>query len=221
MIQSLLSQFRKGGRPDRQKSVVLHSERNASMQRLAAQCCQLAERPRSFAVGVVGPAGGEGASLVAAGLAKALMLQGAGPVLRIDFTSERRVMLDGRELSLPIDSELIRIALETCTGGCCLHFPLGIEGGPDAIAGLRKVMAEMRTHGVSVVLDLPAVQSNSAAFLLASDTDGVLLVLEAEVTRWEVARAAQRLLEGSGARIFGSVLNKRRHFIPDSIYRKL
>ena len=57
--------------------------------------------------------------------------------------------------------------------------------------------------------------------MLASATDGLFLVLEAENTRWEVAEAARTNLEMAHVNILGAILNKRDYFIPPSIYRLL
>jgi Mrp family chromosome partitioning ATPase len=51
--------------------------------------------------------------------------------------------------------------------------------------------------------------------------DAVILVIEAEKTRWEVARKAKEELEKAGATILGAVLNKRKYYIPRSIYRRM
>jgi len=57
--------------------------------------------------------------------------------------------------------------------------------------------------------------------ILAPKMDGVILVVEAEKTRWEVAQKAKEELEKAGARILGVVLNKRKYYIPRYIYRRL
>jgi Mrp family chromosome partitioning ATPase len=48
--------------------------------------------------------------------------------------------------------------------------------------------------------------------------DGVVLVVEAEKTRWEVAEQAKRTLEDSGARVLGAVLSRRQFHIPAAFY---
>jgi Mrp family chromosome partitioning ATPase len=51
--------------------------------------------------------------------------------------------------------------------------------------------------------------------------DGVVLVVEAEKTRWPVAETVRDKIKNSGGNILGIVLNKRRYYIPDWIYNKL
>jgi Mrp family chromosome partitioning ATPase len=48
--------------------------------------------------------------------------------------------------------------------------------------------------------------------------DGVVLVVEAEKTRWQVAEQAKRILEESGARLLGAVLSRRQFHIPNALY---
>jgi Mrp family chromosome partitioning ATPase len=51
--------------------------------------------------------------------------------------------------------------------------------------------------------------------------DGVVLVVEAEKTRWPVAENVRDKIKGSGGNILGIVLNKRRYYIPEWVYKKL
>ncbi|MCQ9376826.1 hypothetical protein [Methyloversatilis sp. XJ19-49] len=76
--------------------------------------------------------------------------------------------------------------------------------------------AAMRT-----LIDLPPLLAHPDALMLARAADGVLLVLEAEETRWPVAREARQRIEAAGLRIAGAVLNKKRHYVPGWLYRLL
>jgi Mrp family chromosome partitioning ATPase len=51
--------------------------------------------------------------------------------------------------------------------------------------------------------------------------DGVILVLESGKTRRQVALNVKKQLEDAKGKLLGVVLNKRRHYIPDWIYRRL
>jgi Mrp family chromosome partitioning ATPase len=56
---------------------------------------------------------------------------------------------------------------------------------------------------------------------IARKVDGVVLVVEAEKTRWPVVeKLKERILHGGG-NILGIVLNKRRFHIPEAIYKRL
>jgi protein-tyrosine kinase len=72
-----------------------------------------------------------------------------------------------------------------------------------------------------VVLHMPAVTRHPAASVLAAQVDGVVLVVEANVTRRQALRAAAEALRACGARVLGTVLNNRTFPIPEALYRRL
>ena len=70
-----------------------------------------------------------------------------------------------------------------------------------------------------VLLDTPSINHFPDAGLIAAKVDGTVLVLQAGKTRAHVAnRASNKLLE-LGSNVLGVVLNGRRHYIPEFIYR--
>lgn len=71
-----------------------------------------------------------------------------------------------------------------------------------------------------IVLDLPSINEGVAAVKTASAADGMILVVESEKVRREVVSHAKEKLERSGANIFGVILNKRRYYIPQWMYRR-
>jgi len=60
--------------------------------------------------------------------------------------------------------------------------------------------------------DQPDLSVSAAAF------DGVILVLECEGTRWEVAQHYETRLSAASATVVGTVMNKRKFYIPKSLY---
>ncbi|WP_060914923.1 polysaccharide biosynthesis tyrosine autokinase [Microbacterium oleivorans] len=62
-----------------------------------------------------------------------------------------------------------------------------------------------------VVVDAPPMLNVADASLLAPSVDGVLFVVDATKTRRPNAAKSIKLLEGAGARILGSILNRGRH----------
>jgi capsular exopolysaccharide synthesis family protein len=80
---------------------------------------------------------------------------------------------------------------------------------------------QMKMQGDWVLFDSPPMNSCSDAIALAGKVDGVVLVVESERTRREVALQYKDRLEKSGARILGVVLNKRRFHIPGWVYNRL
>ena len=72
-----------------------------------------------------------------------------------------------------------------------------------------------------VVVDGPPVLEAPEASSLAGVADGIVLVVHAGRTKKPVLSRAVDLLRKGGGRVLGSVLNRRRHEIPNFIYRRL
>jgi Mrp family chromosome partitioning ATPase len=72
-----------------------------------------------------------------------------------------------------------------------------------------------------IVIDAPSLQSSSDGVVLASKSDSVILVVESESTRQPVIENLRDTLLACGANIAGVILNKRRFYIPDSVYKRL
>jgi Mrp family chromosome partitioning ATPase len=100
----------------------------------------------------------------------------------------------------------------------------GIDGSPSCLLDsfeLDFFIDQMREIADWVLFDTPPINVSNDALALASKVDGVVLVLRAEKTRWEVAQHAVERLEGAGANVVGVILNRRRMPIPDWLYRRL
>ena len=68
-----------------------------------------------------------------------------------------------------------------------------------------------------VFIDAAPVTLYPDARALAPLVDGVILVVEADVTPVAVANRAVELIRDTGANLLGVVLNKRRDYIPDRV----
>lgn len=82
-------------------------------------------------------------------------------------------------------------------------------------------MKELRTAYPFVLVDAPPLNRYSDALLFSRYADGLVLVLEAGVTRRETAASVVANLHSMGIPILGAVLNKREYPIPQGIYRRL
>lgn len=71
-----------------------------------------------------------------------------------------------------------------------------------------------------IILDCPAVNSYPEATIIASQSDGVILVVQAHKTPREIVISAQTKLSNAKAHILGVVFNRRKYFIPRWIYNK-
>jgi capsular exopolysaccharide synthesis family protein len=69
-----------------------------------------------------------------------------------------------------------------------------------------------------VILDGPALLVSSDASLASPHFDGVVLVVACEDTQWGVAQHVQTKIESVGGKMLGVVLNRRRYYVPNSLY---
>ncbi|BBO87708.1 CpsD/CapB family tyrosine-protein kinase [Desulfosarcina ovata] len=69
-----------------------------------------------------------------------------------------------------------------------------------------------------VIIDTAPVLQSGQADMIASHSDGTILVVQASRTRSEVVGAAVNQLNNSGATLLGSFLNKRKYVIPAWLY---
>jgi protein-tyrosine kinase len=85
----------------------------------------------------------------------------------------------------------------------------------------EKALKFMREKFHYVILDSPPVNSYAESTVIASKVDGVIMVLESDKTRQQVAIRAKEEMEKAGANVLGVILNKRKHYIPEWIYQRL
>jgi len=83
------------------------------------------------------------------------------------------------------------------------------------------LLKQLREKYDLVIFDSAPLLGNPETTLLANKADGLIMILNAEVTRWEVARSVKDDLEGSNVRILGAILNRKQFIIPQGIYRLL
>jgi capsular exopolysaccharide synthesis family protein len=181
------------------------------------------------------PTEGEGTSTILSGFAMSLADQGE-KVLLIDANSRspslHRTFDIGMENGLS-DLLLLKSTLKEVIKGTdfknlfvitvgTLGDGLSVSGrGLFASNSLDSHIAKLRQEMDWVLLDGPPINHFDEGLTLAGKVDGVVMVVEAEKTRWEVAQAAKQRLEDSGAKILGVVLNKRRFYIPNWVYKTL
>ncbi len=91
---------------------------------------------------------------------------------------------------------------------------LEMAGGFDCVQKLRSTFSH-------TLLDCPPINGSSEAPFLASQVDGVVLVVEADRTRRDQILRARQAIEMAGGQVVAMVLNKRRHLVPGWLYRRL
>ena len=86
---------------------------------------------------------------------------------------------------------------------------------------LRPLLKQLGAQYRFVVLDGDAVYSAADTLVISTLVDGVILVVRAEDTRWEVAQAATQRLSQAGAKLVGSIFNGRKYYMPKWLYNNL
>ena len=72
-----------------------------------------------------------------------------------------------------------------------------------------------------IFFDSAPIAHSLEAKILATKVDTVILMLEAERSRRSVALRIKRDLEQSGVKILGTIINKRKYYIPNWLYKQL
>lgn len=80
---------------------------------------------------------------------------------------------------------------------------------------------QLRSTFSHTLVDCPPINHSHEAPFLASQVDGVVLVVEADQTKRDQILRARQAIEMAGGSLLGMVLNKRRHLVPDWLYRIL
>lgn len=84
-----------------------------------------------------------------------------------------------------------------------------------------ETLKRMRDEFDYVIFDAPPVNGYFDSIMIGTKVDGVILVAESGKARKQVAIKAKQELEEAGAKILGVILNRRKHYIPEWIYKRL
>ncbi len=85
----------------------------------------------------------------------------------------------------------------------------------------KVVVTELRGAFDYVLINVTPVDQCLDAVLLGGLADGLVLVLEANVTRKAAAQKAKNCLQAAGVKLFGAILNNRQFPIPEALYKRL
>jgi len=72
-----------------------------------------------------------------------------------------------------------------------------------------------------LIMAAPSVSGSSKARAFCAKVDGVVMVILSGKTRRQIAIKAKEGMEDAGGKLLGVVLNRRKYYIPESIYRRL
>jgi len=132
----------------------------------------------------------------------------------------------GRGLSNVImgDADIKDVVRETALQNLSLITAGNSDVDPmDVLESCRfeELVAKLKDKYDYLVFDSPPINAYSDASILSHRVDGVIFVVRAGKTRWEVAQSAKEQLERSHANIIGVVLNRKKYIIPRFLYRRL
>jgi Mrp family chromosome partitioning ATPase len=173
-----------------------------------------------------------GATTVAVGLAATLAVTVRAPVLLVDANLRQPAL--HTKFHLPRTPGLIDIVRE--------GVPFTAAAHATAVPRLTLVTAGSEIKSPQTFFQLPAFREHlnlwardhayvildSAPFGMVADpmnlsqaATGALMVVEAARTVREVAAETAEELRRAGVRVLGAVLNRRRFYVPDWIYRRV
>jgi len=190
------------------------------------------ERRPGYAITFAGCRDGDGASTMALNFACAfascssksvLLVDGnlRNPVLHHQFSTKGRGGLtDLAEGAASMAETVMEVApnkLYFLRSGTKFLSPIMLYDSPEFL----RVIEQLRATYDLIIFDSPSLVDNPESTLLAAATDGLVMVLQADKTRWEVALSARRDLEDAQVPVIGAVLNKKHLVIPEPLYRLL
>jgi protein-tyrosine kinase len=183
----------------------------------------------------VGATSGSGASTAAANFAAMLAQDAATRVLLID--ANLRTQERSEPLSDDISQRAAGVSLARLLAGP--RAPVYPVPGPSNLyvlpsgtkcsmplslfqsSAFDDFLKSVRQRFQYVVIDAPPLQGFPESLVLSRKADGVILVVESEKTRKRTALWAKQQIEAVGGKLLGVVLNKRKYYIPDWLYRRI
>lgn len=72
-----------------------------------------------------------------------------------------------------------------------------------------------------IVVDGPPLDDAPESIALSGKMDGVILVIDAQHTRRKTALRAKKRIEEVGGKLLGVVLNRRKYYVPNWLYKRI
>jgi capsular exopolysaccharide synthesis family protein len=181
-------------------------------------------------LGITSCNSGAGVSTIAANLALVAARQTGSPTLLVDANLSSPVMGEQfalrkgagiAELMNITDSPLDYVQPTSITGLSVLAAGHSQSPGNTHFSAIRflQVLDVLKTKYPLIIVDLPVADELTCCFSIAGLLDGIILVLESEKVQAETARRTRDQLLKTRARVLGTVLNKRRSYLPKWLVR--
>lgn len=186
-----------------------------------------------LSVGMASATAGEGTSFVAFHLATELARSTAQPTLLLETNVHRPAQ--AQQHGVDADPGLRHLLLdrnfplESCLRQTGIEqlwlLPAGsaVNGSSGALdwTRFRQIFGALRERFCGIIADLPPVNLSTDAMIIGPVFDGVVLVVEADLCGREVIQSAAARLRRANPNVMGTILNKRKFFIPAPLYRRL
>lgn len=198
---------------------------DALRDRLLTRLGQSVPDGKPYILGMTSCKQGAGVSTIAAGLALALARHGDHRILLIEANADSDVPA---LFGVNPGAGLVEMATDgdgnTAVAQHSLYLvPSGdpeTRQAPTSRAHRYAALIQHAREGKAsfVIVDMPPVTETSLTLRISRLLDGVVLVVAAEEVNRHVADHARELLLQSNAPLIGSILNKRRQYVPDWLY---
>lgn len=210
----------------------LSAHYRALVQRIQAANMAAPTNQTLETIGVTSSAPGAGVSTVAFNVAVAAARAEMGPILYVDADvtkqANRRLIPDAPSLGLadaladavdPMDC-IVNMPIENLSyiagRGKAKHDELTFDPFKAA-----ELLNDYKCHFKLVIVDIPAPTELNGSIYLAGKLDGVMLVIESELSDGRTALRTKEQLVDANANLLGVVLNKRRKHVPNWLYNLL
>lgn len=86
---------------------------------------------------------------------------------------------------------------------------------------MKGILSECRQRFQFIVVDSAPATLYAETLALAKQVEAIVLIVRSGLTRWEVVLSAKKQLQKVNPKLLGVVLNQRRFYIPEWIYRRM
>lgn len=172
---------------------------------------------------------GEGVSTVAAVVAASLATERTKRVLLVDFNfrdpPRGLLAIAGKPGMADVAPDQIETAVIKSDLDRLWLLPRGVANANVAAVldrpGLSEALQRLAGAYDYVLLDAPAVLAHPDALVLGRLGVHALVVVDSQATRVEVLGEAVNRLTAVGSRVAGGVMNFRKYYVPNAIYRRV
>ena len=182
-----------------------------------------------YVIGITSYHRREGVSTVTANLSRALANKSNGSVLVMDantaYPSLHKLLGVGMSPGLTdiVKTRSAKDAVKQIQNIKVIPSGLTEEPITDGVLWQRfkGLLEETKKRYDFTIIDIPALSQGAFASKITTLCDGVIMVIESERLRWEVAQDCRKQLADCNVKTIGAVLNKRRFYIPKWIYKAI